>query len=306
MVHAAAVVIGLIVGSFVYVAWRRAPFGLTTIVVLVASFFVLEIDVRVDPLDWLTSWTSLVFYNCPTGPGSSLFCLLNGPSPPWTAFTSMYLHAGLLHLVFNLFALLLLANALEDRIGTARFAMLWVVTGLIATAGFALVRYATPYALVGASGAISGLFGAFARLYPRERVRFVVLVIPLPPLPVLPVAVGYVAVSSLLGIAGVLGSIAWEAHAVGLFAGFLLAPAVMRWDVRGGRGRPLDPAGLRDLATTPALLTLLADIERETVPEVQQAWVGRFAELAGCPRCGKPLSLSRRSLISECGWRRHL
>lgn len=86
----------------------------------------------------------------------------------WRAFTSMFLHAGFLHLLFNMFSLYLFGPELERMAGKARFLTIYLLAGL----GGSLLTYMLyidnpMYASVGASGAIFGIFGAYASILVR-------------------------------------------------------------------------------------------------------------------------------------------
>lgn len=89
------------------------------------------------------------------------------PMRPWTPFTYMFLHANAFHLLFNMMGLFFFGPRLEARIGSARFLRLYLVSGLTG----ALFSIATPHVpIVGASGAIFGVFVGFARYWPRAQV----------------------------------------------------------------------------------------------------------------------------------------
>jgi membrane associated rhomboid family serine protease len=86
---------------------------------------------------------------------------------PWTPFTYMFLHANLWHLFFNMIALFFFGPRVEARLGSGRFLVLYLVSGLTG----ALFSFLTPTALiVGASGAVFGVELAFARYWPRDRI----------------------------------------------------------------------------------------------------------------------------------------
>ena len=90
----------------------------------------------------------------------------------WRLFTALFLHYNLLHLVFNLFALYVLGPPLERTIGALRFAMCYVIAGLGSTGGvvlLTLLKIVRPAELVGASGCIMGIVGAWAGFLIRHR-----------------------------------------------------------------------------------------------------------------------------------------
>jgi membrane associated rhomboid family serine protease len=90
----------------------------------------------------------------------------------WRFFTALFLHGGLLHVGFNVFALYVLGPALERSIGTIRFVACYLVSGLASGAGvimLTLVDLVRPAQLIGASGCIMGIVGAWAGFLMRHR-----------------------------------------------------------------------------------------------------------------------------------------
>ncbi|PYL36865.1 MAG: hypothetical protein DMF34_12395, partial [Verrucomicrobia bacterium] len=90
----------------------------------------------------------------------------------WRLFTALFLHFGPVHLLFNLFALYVLGPPLEKTIGAVRFAACYLIAGLGSTAGvvlLTLVKIIRPTELVGASGCIMGIVGAWAGFLLRHR-----------------------------------------------------------------------------------------------------------------------------------------
>lgn len=166
-------------------------------------------------------------YALPMGRGVS--CLLDGGANTWlTPLTSMFLHGGWFHLIGNMWFLWVFGNNVEDSMGHARFALFYVVTGLAAAATQVLVTPSSPIPMVGASGAISGVMGAYILLYPRVRVHMVVFLgffvttIAVPAYLML----GYWLLLQVLGgipaLANESGGVAFWAHAGGFAAGMLL------------------------------------------------------------------------------------
>lgn len=89
----------------------------------------------------------------------------------WTPLTSMFLHGGWGHLLGNLLFFWVFGNNIEDSMGRVRFLVFYLLCGLIAAGAHLLVDPASPVPTVGASGAISGVLGAYLVLYPRVHVR---------------------------------------------------------------------------------------------------------------------------------------
>jgi membrane associated rhomboid family serine protease len=131
----------------------------------------------------------------------------------WRLFTAMFLHAGILHLGLNMYALYLFGSVVEDAYGSGRFLALYVTSGLLASV--ASFVFGPPGLVgVGASGAIFGLLGAwFAYNYRRRAMRF--------HRANLQGAVSLIVLNLVLS-AGLSSIIDWRAHVGGLVAGVIL------------------------------------------------------------------------------------
>ena len=113
--------------------------------------------------------------------GHGLACVVDTEWINWfTPLISMFLHGSWAHLLGNLLFLYIFGDDVEDSMGRWRYAVFYVVCGLTAAAAHAVVNPGSPIPTVGASGAISGVMGAYLVLYPMVRVRmlFVVFVVP--------------------------------------------------------------------------------------------------------------------------------
>jgi len=101
-------------------------------------------------------------------------CLVDRPSyhksPPLSVLYAMFVHAGWLHLLGNMLFLLIFGNNIEDRFGRLRYLIFYLACGYVAAYAFAAVNSTSVQPLVGASGAIAGVLGAYIVLYPRARV----------------------------------------------------------------------------------------------------------------------------------------
>jgi membrane associated rhomboid family serine protease len=137
----------------------------------------------------------------------------------WRLFSAMFLHAGLLHLAFNGYALWLLGSMLESNLGSARFLLIYFVTGFLASA----TSYAfSPVTVVsvGASGAIFGLFGAFIAYNYRRRQQAMAAAN-------LRWAAMLLALNAFLALG--FGAIDWRAHLGGLVAGIAAGAVAEGW-----------------------------------------------------------------------------
>jgi membrane associated rhomboid family serine protease len=106
----------------------------------------------------------------PRGPA----CLVGPPryrkNPPLSVLTAMFVHAGWLHLLGNMLFLAIFGNNVEDRFRKIPYLIFYLACGYIAAYGFAFVYPSSTAPLVGASGAIAGVLGAYLALFPRSRV----------------------------------------------------------------------------------------------------------------------------------------
>jgi membrane associated rhomboid family serine protease len=168
------------------------------------------------------------------GPG----CVLGPPAyhkvPALSVLYSMFLHGGWLHLLGNMLFLWVFGNNVEDRFGRLRFLLFYLFCGYAAAYGFALANPDSPQPLIGASGAVAGVLGAYLVLYPRARVWSLVPVLFFIPLRLpawfvlgLWFVLQYV-YSAGYAVSGA-GSVAYLAHVVGFVVGVLIAlPVRMR------------------------------------------------------------------------------
>jgi membrane associated rhomboid family serine protease len=102
--------------------------------------------------------------------GENLACRLEPRSNLLSIMTHMFLHGGWFHLIGNLWFLWVFGDNVEDAMGPARFWAFYLLCGLAAAGAQILSNPATAIPMVGASGAIGGVMGAYARLYPRARI----------------------------------------------------------------------------------------------------------------------------------------
>jgi membrane associated rhomboid family serine protease len=107
--------------------------------------------------------------------GEGVACVTTG-QPAWhTLVTSMFLHGGWMHLLGNMWFLWIFGNNVEDSMGHARFALFYLLCGLAAAALQIAFQPDSGVPMVGASGAIGGVMGAYVVLYPRVRVHTAVV-----------------------------------------------------------------------------------------------------------------------------------
>src|SRR3989339_1236013 len=140
--------------------------------------------------------------------------------PIATVFSSMFLHGGLLHVGGNMLYLWIFGDNIEDRLGHFRFFVFYLLSGLIASLTHIIMLPDSTLPMIGASGAIAGVLGAYFLLYPRAHVLtlvfffFFVDIVKIPAL----VFLGLWFIFQLLS-SGAGGGIAWYAHIGGFGAG---------------------------------------------------------------------------------------
>ena len=140
-------------------------------------------------------------------------------APPLTLLTSMFVHGGLFHLLGNMLYLWIFGNNIEDYLGKVRFVLFYLLAGLGASAAHVIFHPNSQSPMVGASGAIAGILGAYLVLYPGARVLTLVLfwIVPVPAAIVLMLWFFGQVMNGGLGGGG-----AWCAHIGGFLIGVLL------------------------------------------------------------------------------------
>lgn len=162
-----------------------------------------------------------------------------------TIFTSMFMHAGWVHLLGNMLYLWIFGDNVEDRLGHALFLVFYFLCGIAATALQTVFSLGSNVPNVGASGAIAGVLGAYLLMFPRQRVSVLMgrAVVPMSAL----IVIGFWFVlqlfsgfSSITAASQSEGGVAYMAHVGGFVAG-----AVLTFLLGGMRQRALPPPGYR-------------------------------------------------------------
>lgn len=234
----------------------------------------------------------------------------------YTLFTSMFVHSGFLHIFGNMLIFFFIGMAFEQRIGWSRFLIIYLITGVGGALTHSLLNFGSIIPLVGASGAIFGIMGAFAFSYPNDEV-----VMPIPlgfimvfrRIRVVYAVLIFAAIETVIVLVGTQDNTAHFAHIGGLVAGVILAALLIKRDssspssytsgqqtytinVQQQPKRPYDFSNLSTLATTPQLQQRLQRVRDETVPQVQNAWIENFIEKVDCPVCHHKLKHFNRKI----------
>ena len=158
-------------------------------------------------------------------------------SPPMTVITSMFMHGGFMHLAGNMLYLWIFGNNVEDAMGHLRFIIFYTLCGFAAVAGQVMQNPDSLIPMVGASGAISGVLGAYVLLYPHARVLvllplgFYAHLVRIPAQFVLGIWFLLQIISSIVSNPEQ-GGVAWYAHIAGFVAGLLLVVVFKRRNVK--------------------------------------------------------------------------
>ncbi|MCU0647866.1 MAG: rhomboid family intramembrane serine protease [Gemmatimonadaceae bacterium] len=163
-----------------------------------------------------------------------------------TPLTSMFLHGGWGHIIGNALFLWVFGNNVEDSMGHRRFVVFYLICGLAAAAAHIALDPASPVPTVGASGAISGVMGAYLVLYPRVRVNVYIPPIFILPFPAWAVLVYWFFLQVFTGLPQMLavnrqvsGGVAVWAHVGGFVAGVALVKAFVNPTYLRRRSAPL-------------------------------------------------------------------
>ena len=155
-----------------------------------------------------------------------------------TILTSMFVHGGLFHIAGNMLYLWIFGDNVEDRMGHLRFLIFYLLSGLAAAVAQTWSNPDSTIPMVGASGAISGVLGAYLLLYPHARVLTLIIfgwlirLVEIPAIVVLGFWIVVQVLNGLLTLGVQVGGVAWFAHIGGFVAGLIMVYPLKR---RGAR-----------------------------------------------------------------------
>ena len=234
----------------------------------------------------------------------------------YTLFTSMFVHSGFLHILGNMFVFFFMGVAFEQRIGRKKFLVIYLITGICGALTHSALNLGSLIPIVGASGAIFGILGAFAYAYPRDEV---VMPVPLGIMLIMRIKVIYATIlfallETVVVIFSVQDSTAHFAHLGGLVSGVLLAVVLigkkaekMKQSNKLGstdymqiqKSDTINFSHLAELVKTPEMKKIFQHIEKENVLQVRNMWLDHFLEKVTCPVCNKPLNHFERKIWCE-------
>lgn len=204
---------------------RRYPFVNYTLILLNVATFLYQFNLRLT----LTPRAFDAFLFSYAVVPTRFLGFLGGHTSFEVAFlpllTSMFLHAGFLHIAGNMLFLWIFGDNVEDNFGHLPYLLFYLVSGVGAGLLQSLFNLHSDIPALGASGAISGVMGAYILLYPRARILTLVFIFVLP-IPAVVVLGSWFLLQFLSGMsalgAGVMGGVAWWAHIGGFLLGMLL------------------------------------------------------------------------------------
>lgn len=162
----------------------------------------------------------------------------------WQLVTYLLVHGGVFHILLNMLGLYFIGPETERAIGTRQFYILYLLSGVLGGVGWLLISD-TPWAVcIGASGALFGILGAFAALFPNRMITLLVFFVLPVTMKAWVLAVSLAGVELLFLLSSPGGGIAYSAHLAGGIAGYLYATIVFR---RGGAGARFDLSRVRTM-----------------------------------------------------------
>jgi membrane associated rhomboid family serine protease len=216
---------------------NSAPVVTVALIVLNALFFVYQISLEAGGADGARAGQAFIeeFGLVP--------CRLTGacrvgpelPSPVLTIFTSMFMHGGLFHIGGNMLYLWIFGNNVEDTLGHGRYLLFYLLSGVAAALAQTAVGPSSVVPMVGASGAVSGVLGAYLLLFPHAHVTTLIILgffFRLVQVPAMVVLGFWIVLQVLngLGSFGSSGGVAFFAHIGGFLSGmgllYVLKPRV--------------------------------------------------------------------------------
>jgi len=300
----------LVIFVSIFYGFVRGRASLAMLLACVLVFFLQMISDAVD--NPIVLWNNLIFeldltfvlsrpvWMLPANLAGDPFFFLGSLFAP---LASMFLHGDFSHIFFNMIFLFFIGLPLEQRIGSRNFMAIYLVSGLVGS----FCQYATGIPGIGASGALMGIFGAFAYLYPHERFVVFPFFIPVPASILLLV---YVGIDAIYGLTGTATGIAHLAHLGGVFGGIAVAYFLRKQKGKTGTTRARvrtirakKNLNVYGLYTINPNLELIQDAAKEEIPEVKKAKIESIVARGICPQCGsKPEIKGNAVVCRSCGY----
>jgi len=220
-----------------------------------------------------------------------------------TLISAMFMHGGPMHLLMNMLILILMGVPFEDRIGSRAFLRIYFISGIIGSLVTGSISVWNGTGLetinIGASGAVFGIMGGFALLYPRDEIPMLLGPIFMHRVPVLLATLVFIGMETLYVGLGTEDGIGHGTHMASFIAGVFLAPYFtskkeVETNLEIGLERLVKLSGITKKGNYE--LQMIKDSDE---PELIDAWLEKFWELQECPDCGEPVNM--QGVCSDCG-----
>jgi membrane associated rhomboid family serine protease len=220
-----------------------------------------------------------------------------------TLISAMFMHGGPMHLLMNMLILILLGVPFEDRIGSRAFLRIYFISGIIGSLVTGSISVWNGTGLetinIGASGAVFGIMGGFALLYPRDEIPMLLGPIFMHRVPVLLATLVFIGMETLYVGLDTQDGIGHGTHMASFIAGVFLAPYFtskkeVETNLEIGLERLVKLSGITKKGNYE--LQMIKDSDE---PELIDAWLDKFWELQECPDCGEPVNM--QGVCSDCG-----
>jgi len=219
-----------------------------------------------------------------------------------TLISAMFMHGGPMHLLMNMLILILLGVPFEDRIGSRAFLRIYFISGIIGSLVTGSISVWNGTGLetinIGASGAVFGIMGGFALLYPRDEIPMLLGPIFMHRVPVLLATLVFIGMETLYVGLGTEDGIGHGTHMASFIAGVFLAPYFtskkeVETSSKIGLERLVKLSGITQKGNYE-----LQMVKESDEPELIDAWLEKFWELQECPDCGEPVNM--QGVCSDC------
>ena len=217
-----------------------------------------------------------------------------------TLISAMFMHGGPMHLLMNMLILILLGVPFEDRIGSRAFLRIYFISGIIGSLVTGSISVWNGTGLetinIGASGAVFGIMGGFALLYPRDEIPMLLGPIFMHRVPVLLATLVFIGMETLYVGLDTQDGIGHGTHMASFIAGVFLAPYFtskkeVETNPEIGLERLVKLSGITKKGNYE--LQMIKDSDE---PELIDAWLDKFWELQKCPDCNQSLTTEAECL----------
>ena len=226
-------------------------------------------------------FVEILLYYTSRADAVDFFLLLGAKYPPdWGIFTAMYVHSlSPMHIFFNILFFFLAGMPFERKIGSARLTSIFLISGIAANVFYSLFLHLSGInsILIGASGAIFGVMGAFLVMYPDEEITFLLGPIIMPRVRVKIAMLFMIALEFLATMLWITDGVAHGAHVIGAVTGALIGRYYSSRipTAAGGKDRLYEETFL-ELATDEKLKGIYERIRNEEEDAIRRAWIEKF------------------------------